>query len=258
MDGTQLLMGKWVDRQYGADRTRTPSSLSGTLFGGRVFADGWVHLGEIPRFGFQAKLAEADLHQCALEVITGRQELRGKIWGSVDLRGTGCSMNAVSGRGQIQLREADIYELPVMISLLKILSIRLPDTTAFSQSDIRFRIEGNHIYFDPIDFKGDAVSLLGKGEMDFQQNVKLTFYPVVGRDELHVPLVRPLLKGASQQVMLVHVDGTLREPRTTKEAFPGVNQALRELGFDLQDPILNGRRPQEKHQSVIPPLFDRK
>ena len=255
MDGSQLLMGKWVDRRYGADNAKTPRSLSGTLFGGRVFADGWVRLGETPRFGIQAKLAEADLHRCATEMISGRQKLRGKIWGDVDLRGSGCSMNQVSGRGQVLLRDADIYELPVMISLLKILSIRLPDTKAFSQSDIRFRIEGNHIYFDPIDFKGDAVSLLGKGEMDFQQNINLTFYPVVGRDELDVPLIRPLLKGASQQVMLVHVDGTVQAPRTTKEAFPGVNQALRELGFDLQDPILNDRRPPEGRQSAVPPFF---
>lgn len=255
MDGTQLLVGKWVDRRTGAENARTPRSLSGTLFGGRVFADAWVRLGESPRFGLQATLSEADLHQCATELIAGRQELSGKIWGNIDLRGAGCTMNSVSGRGQIQLREADIYELPVMISLLKILSIRLPDKTAFSQSDIRFRVEGNHVYFDPIDFKGDAVSLLGKGEMDFQQNVRLTFYPVVGRDELYVPLVQPLLKGASQQVMLVHVDGTLQQPRTTKEAFPGVNQALRELGFDLQDPILNGRQPDEGRQSALPSLF---
>ncbi len=255
MDATQLLLGKWVDRRSGAESARTPRSLSGMLFGGRVFADAWVRLGAEPRFGLRATLSEADLHQCATEMIAGRQELSGKIWGNIDLRGAGCTMNSVSGRGQIQLREADIYELPVMISLLKILSIRVPDKTAFSQSDIRFRIEGNHVYFDPIDFKGDAVSLLGKGEMDFQRNVRLTFYPVVGRDELYVPLVQPLLKGASQQVMLVHVDGTLQEPRTTKEAFPGVNQALRELGFDLQDPILNGRRPGEGRQSALSPLF---
>ena len=61
-----------------------------------------------------------------------------------------------------------MYELPVMISLLKILSIRPPDQNAFSDATIDYRIEGEHIYFDRIDFHGDAISLRGKGEMDFQ------------------------------------------------------------------------------------------
>ncbi|KKK56735.1 hypothetical protein LCGC14_3061560 [marine sediment metagenome] len=81
----------------------------------------------------------------------GRQNLRGKIMATVDLRGSGRSINALAGQGNIRLRKADIYELPLMISLLKILSIRQPDATAFSKSDIDFRIEGNHIYFDRID-----------------------------------------------------------------------------------------------------------
>ena len=74
----------------------------------------------------------------------------------------------LGGRGTVDLRNADVYELPVMIAMLKILSIRPPDQKAFSKSDADFRIQGEHIYFDKIDFTGDAISLLGKGEMNFQ------------------------------------------------------------------------------------------
>ena len=59
-----------------------------------------------------------------------------------------------------------------MISMLKILSIKAPDPNAFSQSDIDFHIEGEHVYFDKLDFKGDAISLLGKGEMNFQGDTR--------------------------------------------------------------------------------------
>ena len=153
---------------------------------------------------------------------------------TLDLNGNGFSRNAMVGRGNIQLREANIYELPLMISMLKILSIRVPDPNAFSTSDIDFRIQGEHIYLDQINFKGDAISLFGKGEMNFQQAVRLTFHATVGRGELDVPVIKELFRGASQQIMLIHVDGTLQNPKTRREAFPGVNQALQQLTDELQ------------------------
>jgi hypothetical protein len=162
------------------------------------------------------------------------------VLASVELRGTRRSLNATDGRGTIQLRNADIYELPLMIALLKILSIRPPDTSAFSKSDIDFRIAGTRVLLDRIDFNGDAISLLGKGEMDFQSNINMTFYAMVGRDELRVPIVRDVIGGASQQIMLIHAGGTLQDPNVTSEAFPGVNQALQQFQADLEKNAGNG------------------
>jgi hypothetical protein len=121
-----------------------------------------------------------------------------------------------------------------MISLLKILSIRPPDQNAFSDATIDYRIEGEHIYFDRIDFRGDAISLRGKGEMDWQSAIRLTFYTLVGRGELDLPLIKPLLRGASQQLVLIHVDGTLQEPKTSQETLPALSQALQQLRDELQ------------------------
>ena len=50
-----------------------------------------------------------------------------------------------------------------------------PDSNAFSRSDIDFRVQGEHVYFDRLNFNGDAISLLGKGEMDMQSEIHLAF-----------------------------------------------------------------------------------
>jgi hypothetical protein len=164
-----------------------------------------------------------------MEVMDGKQNLQGKVMANIELHGAGTSRNAISGRGSLRLSDADIYELPVMISLLKILSIRAPDRNAFSTSSMDYHIEGEHIYFDRIDFNGDAISLLGKGEMDFQSNVKLKFHAIVGRGEIDLPIIKEVYRGASQQILQIHVSGTLQNPETRKEAFPAVNQALQQL-----------------------------
>ena len=241
IDDRQVLLGSWVARrhrvQHAGDDSpgqTAPRPLTARLFGGTVCGDAWVTLGSVPRYGLRADLSRADLARCAREVIAGRQDLRGNLMATVELRGSGRSRNGMVGRGTVRLRDADIYELPLMIALLKILSIRPPDQTAFSRSDIDYRIQGEHIYLDRINFNGDAISLLGKGEMDFNSAIRLTFHAIVGRGDVEIPVLKQLLGQASQQIMLIRVDGNLHNPRTRKELFPDVNKALQQLQGELQ------------------------
>ena len=234
IDDRQVLLGSWVDRREvgGSPRDasrmrRRPQPLSGRLFGGTVYGDGWVALGPVPRYRLRANLVQAELARCAQEVMAGRQNLRGKINATVDLWGNGRGPNSLGGHGKVQLRDADIYELPLIISLLKILSIHEPDRTAFTKSDIDFRIEGKHIYFNQIDFTGDAISMLGKGEMDFQKAIRLTFHTIVGTGD--VSLLKALLSGASRQIMEVHVGGTLQNPKIRREPLPVLKQTIEGL-----------------------------
>jgi hypothetical protein len=235
IDDQQALLGSWVGRrenriQAGNGQPETPlRPLSAKIFGGNVYADAWVAFGAQPRYGIQASIVDADLTRCAREITGGHENLRGRVQGAVELRGFGRTCHNLSGHGNFHLRDANIYELPAMISMLKILSIRAPDANAFSKSDIDFRVEGEHIYFEKLDFNGDAISLLGKGEMNLQGETRLTFTAVVGRAELGMPVLRNIFTGASQQFMLIHVGGNLQNPDIRKEAFPGVNQALQQL-----------------------------
>ncbi|MCE5268612.1 MAG: AsmA-like C-terminal region-containing protein [Planctomycetaceae bacterium] len=239
VDDERVLFGVWVDRRDGgpppgAIPPRVPRQVTAGLFGGTFYGDGWVTLGPDPHYALNATLTDADLARCEQEVMGGRQRVHGKFIATADLTGNGWSRNALSGRGTIRLSEGNVYELPVMVSLLKLLSVRPPDQSGFSDAAVNYRVEGEHIYFDRIDFRGDAISLRGKGEMDSQSAIRLTFYTLVGRGELDLPVVKQVLRGASQQLILIHVDGTLQEPRTRQEALPALTQALQQLRDELQ------------------------
>jgi hypothetical protein len=213
------------------------------LFGGTVACDGYVILGATPRYALRAELTQGDLKRCVQEMGSAGRDLRGTIRAQVQLHGSGRTLNLLGGNGKIELSDADIYELPVMIALLKMLRTRRPDRSAFSQSDIDFRIEGGHIYFDRIKFSGDTISLVGAGEMNLQSEIRLTLHAMVGRGERDVPLLHDLLGGASQQIMLIHVGGTLQNPETTREPFPGVARALQQL---QSDPDAQRRLPRKR------------
>jgi hypothetical protein len=180
-----------------------------------------------------ASIDGADLAQFARENLPGNQRLNGKVAGTVELQGTPGPRN-LSGSGNIHLSDADVYDLPVMLSLLKIARAKVPDSTAFTQSDISFDIQqGEHIILKQINLDGDAISLSGNGELtlDGQTNpISMTFHANGGRGAM--PIVEGLLSEASKQILLIHVGGTLEHPESRTEPFPVANQTLQQFQAD--------------------------
>ena len=234
IDDQQVLLGSWVDRRAAepprvGTPPRTPRPITAKLLGGSIYGDAWIATGPHPRYGVQATLVDADLARAAHEIAAHRQNLHGRVSGNIELGGAGRGTQNLAGRGSLHLQDGDVYELPLMIAMLKLLSIRAPDQRAFSRSDIDFRIEGEHFYFDRIDFTGDAISLRGKGEMNFQGETHLTFTAQLGRGELGMPALRNFFTTTSGQFLQIHVGGTLQNPDIRKEALPGLNHALQQL-----------------------------
>ncbi len=229
IDDQQVLAGARVTPRDGQPRR----SLRGAVFGGWLYGDGVFGLGRDTGFNLTGRLVEADLSRAAQELVSGRQNLQGKVNAYIELRAQTKTVNALNGQGNIQLRKANIYELPVMVSLLKILTIRPPDNNAFSESNINFQILGDHVYFPKIAFLGDAISLEGDGEMDADRNVNLQFRTRLGRGELGFTLLRDVLGGAGDQIILIHVDGPVSNPRITRQPLPAFNKFIK----DLQMPV---------------------
>ena len=227
LDGSRLMLGGWA--QQAQDRSRPPRQITAKVFEGSMTADAVIALDEEGAFEVQASLTDADLARISAEAVSQRNKLTGKAQGYVKLAGTRKGKHTYNGSGVVRLRDADIYELPVMVALLKVLSVREPDKTAFNTADLDYRIQGEHIYLDRLDFVGDAITLKGSGEMDWQRNLNVQFYTMVGRDEVQLPVLRPLLGEASRNLMLITVGGTLDQPELKREAFPGLNETLQQI-----------------------------
>jgi hypothetical protein len=229
-----VLLGRWAARSP----QDPPRHLTAQAYGGSLSAGARIRHAGVPQFSLDAALADGDLAQLATEHLPGQHDLRGRVFGRLELGGAGRSgasvVRSLNGTGQIQLRDADIYELPQIIALLQVLRIREPDTTAFNRSDMAFRVQGEHIYFDQLDLRGDAVSMFGKGEMGFDRRLNLAFQSIVGPGDLPVPLLRNFLREASGQVMQLHVRGSVENPKFRSEPLPGLNQLLQQLSSELE------------------------
>jgi hypothetical protein len=144
----------------------------------------------------------------------------------------------MTGEGELHVMDANMYRLPVLVALLKVLQIRTPDTTAFNRCDMNFSIEGEHIHFQQLNFLGDVVSLYGRGEANFDRDLNLVFYSLMGSDNMPKPLsmLRSIVGQASEQMLQLKVDGTMDDPQIHRDAFPAVAQILEQIQSDLQTP----------------------
>ncbi len=235
-DGRSLVFGALADRNppKGAPRQITARTL-----GGLLSADGQLVLADPGKFELQATLANADLVEITRQFTQNQHPPTGRVFGLVEMSGDPRNKYTWRGNGKINLRDADLYELPAMITLLKLLSVQPPNSTAFTNSNIDFRVEGDELALDRIDFSGDAISLKGKGRLNGQRQLDLKFYPLVGREEQQLSFLRPFLGQTGQELMLVEVTGSLDQPEVRRRPFPRLDAQLAQLFPELarEEPV---------------------
>ncbi|MFO7907599.1 MAG: AsmA-like C-terminal region-containing protein [Planctomycetota bacterium] len=212
-----------------------PQQITAKVMGGDAELDARVTFDAQPEFAMNLSLSDVSVARLARSLLDQQHDVSGKGFAVVSLSGTEAGLHTLQGTGQLRLREADIYELPVMARLLNLLSLRPPANTAFTSSDVDFRIQGEQIYLDRVDFTGNAISLKGHGWMDLNNRVNLDFYALVGRQELQFRLLRMLLAEASKNILAIQVVGNIDNPQVIKKPLPELDDTLQRL-FPEADP----------------------
>ena len=213
----------------------TPRRLSAKVAGGKIEVDGMASSSGLGGFTVAASLVDADLERLACDSHGAPHSSKGRVFGSVEISGTRAGTHSLRGHGQMRIRDADVYELPLVVAMLKMLRVKSPDRNAFGSSFIQFRIAGPHAYLDEIELAGDAISLVGNGEVGFDGDVQMTFRSIMGDSEEQLPAMKRMLGGASGQFLLLHVDGSLGSPELSTEAFPTLAAAIQKLQSQRQE-----------------------
>ena len=225
VDDQFFALGEDVRRAQGEPM---PRPIRAEALGGIVVGSGRISMQQGNSFVLTGELFDGDLPRAVAELSTPRPnevrraKLTGDVFGSVRLTGNSAGAHTIKGDGDLQLRNADIYELPLLISLLNAVKLKPPDRTAFTSAEILYRIEADRIYFDQIDFNGDAINLRGRGEMNLDRTLNLSFTTsVLARDGVLDRFLRPLFQD-SGGLFEVSVTGSVDDPQVTRS----VNQAF--------------------------------
>jgi len=229
--------------------------LIATAIGGNLTLDSFAVLGDSPSYHLIATIASGRLEDYARRYLPGAGNLHGVINGWIDLHGGGESVPAavadadfdsISGRGQLQISPAALYELPVLVQVFRVLSFVPTDKAAFTYALLDFTVDRGAFWFKSIDLVGDTISLRGKGQARFDGKLALDFYSMLGRNRPRIPVFNILVDEATRGWVGVEVGGTVSAPRARTKALPTIDETLRRFlgAFDTvrRPPIPRVRR----------------
>ena len=221
-----------------------PEPIVGQAFGGELRIDGQKATTENGPFFLQLTLAGAELNQIMREWAPLAQPVTGRTFTTIQLKGNDSGARSYQGAGTLQLRAAEIYELPVVVALLKILNIKQLNRNAFDSSNVDFTIENETVHLNRIELIGDAISLMGNGQIGFDHSLALNFFTVWGRGRFYIPLLSELYREGSKRVLWIKVNGTVGNPQTHREFLPRLNDTIRRL-FE----------PRTAENDLVPEIF---
>jgi hypothetical protein len=181
----------WAEPQR-PDPTRTgfyqPSEvqfldLSGDLFHGTLGGEARVVLADPVRYDVWLTATDVQLDEVARHYKLGSDaDLKGvaqaqlRLYSRLDPK-TG--RFGTEGSGKIDVPTGRMYNLPVLLDLVKLTKFHTPDKTAFEEAHAAFRVQGDRVKVDQLDLIGKAVCLGGSGEMDTTgEYVRFEFYTI--------------------------------------------------------------------------------
>lgn len=157
--------------------------LAGTLYRGAVGGEARVTLADPVRYRLWLTAADVRLDELATNLKLGSgAELRGTAQAKLLVENAPDPKTGdlvLTGAGQIDVPNGRMYNLPVLLPMLKLLKLQAPDQTAFEEAHAVFDLRGDRVKVTQLDLIGTALSLGGSGELDLAgTDVRFEFYTV--------------------------------------------------------------------------------
>lgn len=246
--GNQLIIGNrdvvMTHRQTGESVRRPPQDqrITGRAIQGMFTLDGVAVLGKETSYTVILTMRDALLEKFAEEYLPGQHDLRGIMTGEAKLSGRGNSARTLKGGGQLKIQPAALYQLPVMLAVLKQLNGGSPNNTAFDEAQAFFEIDNSTFIFRQVDLKGAAVNLKGFGKVYFNRRLSFDFFSIVPRARAPLAILQQVVGQATVGMMGVEVRGTLDNPVAKIRPAQRLDEAFRNFLSGL-DPRGQGAIP---------------
>ena len=130
----------------------------------------------------------------------------------ISLSGTIGEPESKRGRGSIQVRNGELYDVPLAMWVLQLSSLAAPVATSFRDADIEFYIRGSQFVFERLELLSPTMTLNGSGKITYPSGqIDMRFR---SSSRMRAPLLSDVWEWLRDTIFSVHVTGTLDEPVT--------------------------------------------
>jgi hypothetical protein len=219
--------------------------LTGNLYQGRVGGEARVVLADPVRYRLWLTASGVRLDELARQCnLDSGAELRGLAQGKFlfeNVPDPKTGQLVATGSGQVDVPNGRMYNLPVLMPLLKLLKLQAPDQTAFEEAHAVFELRGDRMKVTQLDLIGSAVSLGGSGVLDTGgDEARFEFYTIWSqalRRWLTTPLggdVASVLSGNLLKIEMVKKNG---ETTYKPHMLPAITEPVKAVAERLRNRI---------------------
>ncbi|HUO08753.1 MAG TPA: DUF3971 domain-containing protein [Phycisphaerae bacterium] len=185
--------------------------------------------------GYEANLVlhDADLGRLALPRTATDEERKhigdGRVSASLALQETYGTHPDRTGRGELVIQDGKIYNVPLAMGLMQLVTLRLPVEHAFDHAFMSYYLRDNKVTFEKILLESPSINLAGQGSMSLKDKALDLNFVTESPDKADMPLISPLINEIRTQLLELAVTGTIDNPKITPVPLSPLSAPLRAL-----------------------------
>ena len=213
------------------------SDLRGTICEGAITAD--VQVGGPPgrfQYACTATISRMDLQKFLHSRSgSGSSEPRsadatGSVDGHLYLSGEFGDPRTARGGGRIGIREARMFRLPLLLSVLDVLDLTAPEQTGLQSASAEFFLKGREIELRDLLLRSSTVAMIGAGRLHRDPlDLDLRLVAVSPNRWFRLPVLTEFLEGTSRELVEIRVQGPLADPVLSAAPLRGVGEVVETL-----------------------------
>ncbi len=153
----------------------------------------------------------------------------GILAANLDIEGSLDQPNRRRGRGQMEIRNSNLYEVPLSLALMHLLNLSFPSASSFDRASASYLIEDDQIWFDAIRFEAPTIEIVGWGAMQYDTLALDLLLHTRNPSSPKLGALSELLGVFKDELLSIQVKGTLADPKPEATSFQGFKQSWAEI-----------------------------
>ena len=223
----------------------TSRKFNGVCNGGRI--NGSVNVDKTtPKGEYSGKLHvdKVSLRETLEDFVKMQQNLSGECEGYIEFQGEIDDLSTLTAKGSAKLREGYLSEVPAILSILKLLSVSLPNKESFHTANLEYSIRDKIVYVEELEVFSNAIELGCVGTVGFDGKIDLTVVAGLSKETFsQIPFIGGLMDfvvgGVRKKLTTVQITGTLSKPESRMVGLKLVTDSVKRIIDVLVSPKAN-------------------
>ena len=231
--------------------------INGTYCGGRI--NGSIEADRTsPNGEYAGKLnfEKISLSELMESFIKEEQKWTGGCEGNIEFQGKGQDLKDFTAHGSAKLREGHLAEVPVLLSILKLLNLSLPRRESFHTLNLKYSVKDKIINIEELEVFSDSVELGCVGTIGFDNTIDLTVIAGLNKETFsQIPFIGGLMDfvvgGVRKKLTKVQITGTLSKPKSKMIGLRPFTDPIKRMIDVLTHPKSNKKEDEEVEEGDL-------